>query len=538
MRLVNRGRERELAVRYPVVQYRFPEGAALREFDPLFGGVLEKKSIWIERWYPGNASLCASFVTSPDQSLGLAIRNDQQRRVRLYHLPADTTGYMSMELERVLIRTGESLDLPGAYIGWGAIWADVLRPYREWLLATYQRPLPMSDWYWNGNFIENRYAHCVAPTPPSNAPNGVWTFDNRRPPQRIGDLKAEMDKAFDLFATRGLKPLFYQFAWWKAMGTQPGTFVFDAVNGDNLEHHELIGPLIDYSHSRGGRTFLYTNFIAAGEDTRLFREHPDFFARDPGGQPIRNASYPMYMLCPGAPGLRDYWDAVLRHMLVELDADGVFLDQVGGGAPNAYCYDPSHHHAHPDAYGRDYLDLLAFVARRARELKPDCFIGGELTSDIRSLWCDQMQGVGYSQPKELAVTSPEAAAATPPAEHFAFMSFINPEIAHLPAGPDYMARGCPGFPDQALWRRFKPVFRSGLQPCRATPVAAMAYLFGPVNGEAILATLAWTELPEVEVTLPLRLAPAEGGTHLAIRTGETTLRVTAGREPHFYRLTV
>ena len=535
LRLDNAGPDRELSVRYPVVQYDFPAGTLLREFDPLFGGVLEKHTLWIERWYPGNASLCASFVASPQQAVGLAMRNDQQRRVRLYHLPAATSGHMSLELERVMVRRGESLELPSAYIATGTHWGDVLRPYREWLQATYRRPQPLCDWYWNGNFIENRYAHCVAPVPPASGPDAVWTFDNRHAPQTVDQLKAEMDKAFDLFGQRGLKPLFYQFGWWQAMATHPGTFVFDTVIGDCLEHHGLIAPLIEYAHHRGGRTFLYTNFIAAGDDTRLFREHPEFFARDAGGLPIRNASYPMYMFCPGAPGLREYWDAVLHHILVDLDADGVFLDQVGGGAPSAYCHHPAHRHAHPDVYGRDYLALLDFVARRAREIKPDCFIGGELTSDIRSLWCDQMQGVGYSRPKDVAQASP-ADAAVPPPEHFAFMSFVNPEIAHLPAAPDYVARGCPGQPDNPLWRKYRDVFRSGLQPCLADPVGATAYLFGPVDGQAILATLALAELGNVIVSLPLALSPAEGGTHMARAAGQTAVRVEAGKEPRFYCL--
>lgn len=536
MRLSNAGEDCELAVRYPVAHYRFPAGTPLREFDPLFGGVLEKKTLWIERWYPGNASLCASFVSGPRQALGLAVRNDAQRRARIYHLPSESTGHMSIELERVVVRRGESLDLPPAYVAWGRDWGEVLRPYREWLRETYRRPVPLSDWYWNGNFIENRYAHCVAPVLPIPNPDGAWTFDNSRPPQTVEGLRAEMDKAFALYGQRGLKPLFYQFGWWRAMATHPGTFVFDAVIGDFLEHHALIAPSIEYAHRKGGRTFLYTNFIAAGEDTRLYREHREFFAREPNGLPVRNASYPMFMFCPGAPGLRDYWDAVLRHILRDLDADGVFLDQVGGGAPNAYCYDPTHRHAHPDCYGRDYLALLDFVVRRAREIKPDCFIGGELTSDIRSLWCDQMQGVGYSRPKEPAFASPDEAAATPPPEHFAFMSFINPEIAHLPASPDYMARGCPGQPDNALWRKHRRVFRAGLQPCPTDPVGAMAHLFGPVDGEAILATLAWAELRDVIVTLPAPLAPAEGGTHMAAAADAGTVRVDAGKEPRFYRL--
>ena len=538
MSVTNAGEDAEVAVRYPVVYYRFPEGTPVREFDPLFGGVLEKRSAWVERWYPGDASLCASFVTAPGRALGMAVRDEAQRRIRLFHMPGDISGQMSMELERVLVKAGETFELPSAYIAWGQTWGDVLRPYRDYITKTFTRAQPFSSWYWDGNWIENRYAHCLAPMHPTKAmAAGAWSFDGARTPQTLEQLKKEMDEAFDVFGKRGLKPLFYQFGWWKAMATCRGLFLFDAVCGDYDEGgHHLIKPAIDYSHSKGGRTFVYTNFISAGEDTNVFRHHPEFFARDAAGFPVRNASYPMYMFCPGAPGLREYWDRVLRVILVDLDADGFFLDQVGGGAPNAYCYEPTHDHAHPDVYGRDYLALLDWVCRWAREIKPDCFIGGELTSDIRALWCDQMQGVGYSRPKDMAFESPAQAAAVPPGEHFAFMSFINPEIAHLPSGPDYLARGCPGQPDNPLWTQFRHVFRAGLQPCVTEPVGAMAYLFGPVNGEAILATIALAELKNVIVTLPMSLAPTQGGALAAQAVDARRVRVDAGNEPRFYRL--
>ena len=537
MTVENAGADQEVAIRYPVVYYRFPEGTKVREFDPLFGGVLEKRSIWVERWYPGDASMCASFVTAPGRALGMAVRNEAQRRIRIFHLPGDVSGQMGMELERVLVRRGERIVLPSAYVAWGCNWGDVLRPYRNWITATYLRAQPFSSWYWDGTWIENRYAHCLAPMQPTKATTGgVWSFDNSRPPQTLTALQAEMDEAFAVFAKRGLKPLFYQFGWWKAMATCPGLFLFDTVCGDYMEGHALIKPAIEYSHKHGGRTFVYTNFISAGEDTQVFRQQPGLFARDRAGFPVRNASYPMYLFCPGAPGMREYWDRVLRTILIDLDADGLFLDQVGGGSPSAYCYDPSHRHEHPDVYGRDYLALLDWVCRRAREIKPDCFIGGELTSDIRAMWCDQMQGVGYSKPKELTFATPQEAASTAPGEHFAFMSFINPEIAHLPSGPDYVARGCPGQPDSALWKKFRHIFRAGLQPCQAEPIGAMAYLFGPVKGEAILATMALADVQDVAVALPVAMKPAEGGTDIASAAGSNTIVVAAGKEPRFYRL--
>lgn len=242
------------------------------------------------------------------------------------------------------------------------------------------------------------------------------------------------------------------------------------------------------------------------------------------------------MFCPGSPEIRSYWDKVLNYVLKEMDADGIFLDQLGGGTPSPKCTDPSHHHAHPDAYGEEYLELVEYVAKKAKEIKPDAIVCCELIDDVRSQYIDLVQGFGYNRPRERVFTSAEQAANTPPSEYMVFLKYINPHANMFPERTENVAIGAPGYPSDTIYTRFKAQFKSGLQPCKTNPVGAMAYLYGPVNGEAVLAVKAADEIKDVTVYLPENFTPVTGGSHTGKLDKNGNLVVSAGKSARFYKL--
>jgi hypothetical protein len=64
----------------------------------------------------------------------------------------------------------------------------------------------------------------------------------------------------------------------------------------------------------------------------------------------------------------------------------------------------------------------------------------------------------------------------------------------------------------------------------------MAYLYGPVEGEAILAVKAWSDIKDVKVTLPESFEPVEGGTDVAKTLSDLSIMVQAGIHARFYAL--
>lgn len=539
MTITNQGKSDELvAVRYPMVHYFIKDDSTLRVLDPTFGGVLEPKTPYpmVDVTYPGYASFCATLVTGKDKALGIALLNKEQRSAHIRHLPARPAGQMSIELDRVLVKAGESVELPSAYVASGTDWGEVLQPYRDWFQEAFPPKMNIPEWYETGEYALTHTAHCLVPSYPPDAAPGIWVFDPAFKQRTIADLQKDVDRGVEATAKSGYKPLFYLFGWWKMMESFQGLHMFDAVCGDYTEGHELAKQAVKYIHSKGGKTFLYTNFISAGEESRLFREQPGLFARNEDGEPVRNASYPMYLFCPGSPEIRAYWDKVLHYILKEMDTDGIFLDQLGGGTPSPKCTDPTHNHKHPDSYGEEFLTLVEYVSKKAKEIKPDAIVCCELIDDVRSQYIDIVQGFGYARPKDMTFSSPKQAADTPPNEYMVFLKYINPFANMFPGNSDNVALGSPGYPSDKIYMKYKAQFKSSLRPCKTNPVGAMAYLYGPVNGEAILTVKAWADIKDVAVTLPDAYVPVEGGTDLAKQGANGTVIVQAGVKSRFYVL--
>jgi len=541
MAVTNSGKSDELvAIRYPEVHYLMKDDSVLRVLNPTFGGVLEPLKGYpiVDTRYPGAASFCATLVAGNEKSLGIALRNGEQRSAHIRHLTARPAGQMSIELDRVLVKAGQTVELPTGYIASGDDWADVLKPYKDWFANNFKPKMNPPAWIGNDEFTNVRNAHCMVPSYPPDALPGIWIFDRAFKPRSIDNVRKDIDKGFEVAKERGGKPLFYQFGWWKSMETFNGLLMFDAVCGDYTKAHDLTVEGIKYLHSKGGKVFLYTNFISAGEETEVFRDQPELFVRDANGAAIRNAGYPMYLFCPGAPGMKDYWDKVLNYIFVDLDADGVFLDQLGGGTDSPICCDPTHNHDHFDTYGADYLKLEEYVTQKVKSLKPDALVCCELINDVRSMWIDQVHGFGYARPSKMEFATVEQAANTPPNEYMVFLKYINPHAIMEPDSRDNVALGAPGRPNDEIWMKYKSIFQSGLLPLHTNPVGAMAYLYGPVNGEAILATRAWVDIKNVVVKIPESLVSVEGGTDVAKTDKEGNVIVEAGMKSRFYRFKI
>lgn len=494
-RLTNRGADAvDARIAWPYVFYRFDQTEPARVFDPLYGGTLEPRSAPIVHSYPGPASYCLAAATAHTSAVAVGLFNTEQRHTRIRHCPAGPAGQIRFVIERWRVAGSSSVELPELFIAIGEDWAAAMRPYREWLAQTFPRRHARPRWLVEENCMETRRAHCLAPRHPRSAAPGVWIFEDDGRQRTFADIKAEVDEALEDAAQKGYRPLFYQFGWWANMATLRGLFMFDSLCGDYTAAHDLTRRTIDYIHERGARTYLYTNIISAGDETAVFRDQPELFVRNAAGGLVYNADYPMVLFCPGAPGLREYWEGNLQFILGTLGADGVFLDQACGGTPPPYCDCAAHRHAHPDTYGQDFLALLDWIHTRARTIRPDCYVGGELFHDARALILDEAHGYGYAPPKSK----------DPLAEYFVFTRYLCPHTYSQPVHrTEGLFNGATGSAADPLWREYRRVFEAGVQPCRVEPAGtALAYLYGKTTGPCVLAVRGTGAAHQVVVHLP------------------------------------
>ena len=493
--LTNSGADAEVGVMLPYAFYHIEQERPLRFFDPTFGGVLKTAAVPIGRTYPGPASFCLTAAVGEKAAIATGLLDGEQRRVMIRHTPSVHYGQIRFALERVLVKSGQTVALPMQYIKAAPTWAEAFEPYKTWFNEMFPRVAPRSEWLASGKYIETRLAHCLVPFEPFKAPSGVLIFDNEGPARSIETIKAEIDQAFERGAKEGYTPLFYQYGWWEAMASFKGLFAFDSHCGDYTKRHDYAKKSVEYIHQKGGKVYLYTNFISIGDESEIYREHPDLLARDKAGFPQYNAGYPMLMLCPGAPGIRDYWRRVVDCILTEIGADGIFLDQVCGGHSPQYCYCEAHHHAHPDTYGVDAIELVKHILDYAKSVKPDCYVGGELMLDSRSVLLDETHGYGYSGPPDYAAAVERG---EPMPEYYVFAKYLCPGLY---SSNGSVMDGASGRGGQEIWRDYRPCFEAGVTPCATDTPDAIAYLYGPANGKSVLAARS-AKAGVVKVTLP------------------------------------
>jgi hypothetical protein len=539
MTLRNDGPSVEAFVSYPYLYHHFPHETAVRFFNPTFGGVLEASNSQVAVTYPGPATFCLTAASGRDATVAMGILDEPLRQIVVGHIPGGNEGQIQFTLPRVRIDKGQVLELPTAFIKVASDWAVAFAPYRQWLSGRFEREESRPHWWAHGNFTETRKAHCVSPFEPGNTVAGIWMFNDQGKPRDFATVKAEIDQAVEQGKREGFTPLFYQFAWWRSMADMRGTHMFDTFVGDYTQAHDLAKQSIDYIHQCGARVYLYTNIISAGDLSQVIRNQPELFVRDAAGAMQQNASYPMRMFCPGAPGMRQYWDRVLEYMLGTLGADGLFLDQVGGGDRPCFCYESSHHHAHPDTYSQDFLELVRHINTRAREIRPDAFIGGELVLDARSKCLDESHGIGYSGLRSKPPTDSQTQRQTPPAEYYIFVRHLAPEITSG-IGHDRLAmmNGAAGSNADPLWRKYRHVFEAGATPCQVDPCGGLAYLFGPHAGQAVLAVRSHGDIGIVEVRLPTYVRLTGALPPGLSASGEGMLACRATLEPQFFVLDV
>lgn len=503
--LENTGEDREVKFTYPYLFYHFDQEVPVRVFNPTFGGILETLPYGHTVTYPGRATYCLTAAAGNNRTVAVGLYNDMQRNTTIRTVPGGADGQFRFVLERILVRKGQRLALPVQFICIGESWAEAMQPYKQWLAKTFQPINNRPDWMRHGKdtYSETRKAHCVAPYNPPETAAGIWVFDNNGRPRTFEQLKAEIDDIILEGEEKGFKPLFYQFGWWKAMAEIKGLYMFDAVCGDYTQAHDTAKRIVHYIHQRGMKVYLYTNAIAAGDETEVFKHEPGLFVRDMQGMAVYNGQLPMLFFCPGAPGIRKYWEETLHYILLDMDADGIFLDQICGAEAPPFCYDPSHRHEHPDVYGEDILELIKFIRATAKEMKPDCYVGGELVLDSRSVLLDETHGYGYCGPASIPPEEVQNQRNTPPAEYYIFTRYLSP-FSHTQIGKseEDMMNGAAGHYAYPLWKAHREIFESGVNVCKVEPCGAVAYLFGPVDGKAILAVRSHGDIGEVRVTLP------------------------------------
>jgi alpha-galactosidase len=131
--------------------------------------------------------------------------------------------------------------------------------------------------------------------------------------------------------------------------------------------------LVDRIHQEGFRAQLWWSPLSAVPNSRLLKDHPDFVLLNRDGTRRKISWWNSDYLCPADKDVVEYHKALVRKILGEWGFDGLKLD---GQHMNAVppCYNPAHHHTHPEDSVEALPDFFRELYETARSVKPDALV--------------------------------------------------------------------------------------------------------------------------------------------------------------------
>ena len=131
--------------------------------------------------------------------------------------------------------------------------------------------------------------------------------------------------------------------------------------------------LVDRIHQEGFKAQLWWSPLSAVPDSQLLRDHPDYELLNRDGSRRKISWWNSYYLCPAEQRVVEYHRALVRKILVDWGFDGLKLDgQHMNGVPA--CYNPAHHHAHPEDSVEGLPDFFRAIYEAAQSVKPGALV--------------------------------------------------------------------------------------------------------------------------------------------------------------------
>jgi alpha-galactosidase len=139
-------------------------------------------------------------------------------------------------------------------------------------------------------------------------------------------------------------------------------------NGD-----EDMKAMVDRIHGDGFLAQLWWAPLMGSAASRLLKEHPEFALLNRDGARQKISYWPTFYLCPAVPGVVEFSKNLAKKMILDWGYDGLKLDgQYMNGVPP--CYNPAHHHEHPEDSLKALPLYFKAIFETARSLKPQALV--------------------------------------------------------------------------------------------------------------------------------------------------------------------
>ncbi len=331
--------------------------------------------------YPGFAATNSFVLENDNEGLYFA-SYDPTFQFTLHLLGADDSGINAGMVKYPFIKQGESWKADHYVVSpYQGSWHVAARKYRSWADSWFVKRKPMAD-------VVNM--------------NGWQRIIMRH---QYGEVHYRYDQLEEICRDGlavGINTLF-MFGWHQGgHDSEYPEYTADESMGGMPALKENIKKL----HEAGGKIIVYFNGQLIDMNTKFYdeighrisvkkadgREHLEVYPFGGNGTALREFGNKTFVTA--CPACKEWWN-VLKGCIdtaIEMDADGVFFDQLGW--VSRPCFDPSHGHPVPLMNPLKYkAEMLDELQRYVKARRPKMPLGIEWTSDVTAQHVDFIHSI-------------------------------------------------------------------------------------------------------------------------------------------------
>lgn len=302
--------------------------------------------------YPGGTSMVWMDYCGPDGGIYFAAHDKKLEKAQLFFAAERGKQGIVLGIDKILNRHLTEWDCDFVIGRHENDWHQGAELYRTYMTSLFPATVDVPDFF-------------------KQSPGFITHYDFKWEEGTITHRYADIPEQHKEAANHGFNTLL--LGGWNNGGFD--NYTLNYANDPDLGSEAELKDAINEVHNNNGKILFYVNALSISMDNKSYTDEGEKYAiRKQDGEIDCFGEFflqhPMATLCNSAEAWRKNIKKNIKYVLLELNADGIYLDQIGS-APRE-CYEETHEHLNPWAI--NYRILLTEIRQELKELGKENYV--------------------------------------------------------------------------------------------------------------------------------------------------------------------
>jgi uncharacterized protein DUF6259 len=302
--------------------------------------------------YPGGISMTWMDYCGPDGGIYFAAHDKNLEKAQLFFAAERGQQGITLGIDKILNRHLSEWNCDFVVGYHKNDWHQGAELYRQYMTSVLPATVDVPDFF-------------------KNSPGFITHYDFKWEEGTITHRYADLPKLYKEAANHGFDTLL--LGGWNNGGFD--NYTLNYANDPDLGSETELKNAVKEVHNSGGKVLFYVNALSISMDNKSYTDQGEQYAiRKQNGKIDCFGEFflehPMATLCNSVKAWREDIKRNIKYVLLELNADGVYLDQIGS-APRE-CYDENHNHN--TQWASNYRILLTEIRQELKELGKEDYV--------------------------------------------------------------------------------------------------------------------------------------------------------------------